>query len=52
LAAVYALGADIMGLRGAACTSGDRVNGRITRENVQALVEAARHIEQHAGAEG
>ncbi len=52
LAAVYALGADIMGLRGAACTSGDRVNGRITRENVQALVDAARRIEQHGGAEG
>lgn len=51
LAAVYALGADIMGLRGAACTSGDRVNGRITRENVQALVEAARRIEKRAGAE-
>lgn len=48
LPAVYALGADIMGLRGAACTSGDRVNGRITRENVQALVEAARRAKKHA----
>lgn len=51
LSTVYALGADIMGLRGAACTSGDRVNGRITRENVQALVEAARRIEKRADAE-
>jgi uncharacterized protein (UPF0264 family) len=51
LPAVYALGADIMGLRGAACTRGDRVNGRITRENVQALVEAARRIEKRGGAE-
>ncbi len=51
LAIVCALGADIMGLRGAACTSGDRVHGRITRENVQALVETARCIETHASLE-
>ena len=51
LSTVYALGADIIGLRGAACTSGDRVNGRITRENVQVLVEAAKRIEKRAGAE-
>jgi uncharacterized protein (UPF0264 family) len=51
LAAVYVLGADIIGLRGAACTSGDRVNGKITKENVQALVEAARRIEKRGGAE-
>lgn len=51
LSTVYALRADIMGLRGAACTSGDRVNGRITRGNVQAIVEAARHIEKRADAE-
>jgi uncharacterized protein (UPF0264 family) len=51
LPAVYALGADIMGLRGAACTSGDRVNGRITSENVQAIVEAVRRIEKRGGAE-
>ena len=49
LSTVYALGADIMGLRGAACTSDDRVNGRITRENVQALVETARRIEKRIG---
>ena len=48
LPAVYDLGADIMGLRGAVCTSGDRVNGRITRQNVQALVKAAKITEKHA----
>lgn len=41
---VEALGVDIVGFRGAACTNGDRVNGRITRENVQALTEAARSL--------
>ena len=48
LPAVYALGADVAGLRGAACTNSDRVNGRITRENVRALAEAMRRIEKHA----
>lgn len=51
LPAIYALGADIVGLRGAACTNGDRVNGRITRENVRVLVEAARRSEKRAGLE-
>ncbi len=51
LPAVYALNADIVGLRGAACTNSDRLSGRITRENVRALVEAKRHIEKHAGLE-
>ena len=46
LSAVKALGADIAGLRGAACTNGDRVNGRITRENVQALTKATRSIKK------
>lgn len=49
LPVVYALGADIAGLRGAACTSGDRVNGRITRESVRALVETVKRIEKRAG---
>lgn len=48
LPTVYALGADIAGLRGAACTNGDRVKGRITRESVQALADAVRRIEKHA----
>ncbi len=51
LPAVYALNADIVGLRGAACTNSDRLSGRITRENVRALVEAKRHIEKHTGLE-
>jgi uncharacterized protein (UPF0264 family) len=48
LPAVYALGADVVGLRGAACTHGDRVNGRITRENVRELVEVVRRAEKQA----
>jgi uncharacterized protein (UPF0264 family) len=37
---IYNLGADVAGLRGAACAQGDRANGHITREKVQELVEA------------
>ena len=51
LQSVYALGADIAGLRGAACTNSDRENGKITRGNVRALVEALRSIEKHASLE-
>jgi uncharacterized protein (UPF0264 family) len=51
LPAVHALGADIAGLRSAACTNSDRVNGRVTREIVRALVEAAKCIEKRAGVE-
>ncbi len=39
LSTICTIGADIVGLRGAVCTQGDRVHGRITRENVQNLVE-------------
>jgi uncharacterized protein (UPF0264 family) len=46
LPAVYALGADIVGVRGAACTHGNRVDGRITRETVRDLVEVVRRIEK------
>jgi uncharacterized protein (UPF0264 family) len=46
LPAVYALGADMVGLRGAACTHGDRVDGRITRETVRELVEVVRRIDK------
>jgi uncharacterized protein (UPF0264 family) len=46
LLAVYALGADVAGVRGAACTRGDRVDGRITRENVRALVEVVKRAEK------
>lgn len=51
LPVVYALGADVVGLRGAACTHGDRVAGRITRETVKALVETVKRIEKRAGIE-
>jgi uncharacterized protein (UPF0264 family) len=40
----YALKADIVGLRGAACTGGDRVNGQITRENVRQLAEIVKSL--------
>jgi hypothetical protein len=43
---VYSLGAEVVGLRGAACTYGDRVNGRITKEKVRELVEIARHLKK------
>jgi len=46
VAAVYALGADIAGVRGAACTLNDRVNGKITREKVQELVEIVKRAEK------
>jgi uncharacterized protein (UPF0264 family) len=46
LPAIYALGADIAGVRGAACTHGNRVEGRITRETVRELVEIVRRAEE------
>jgi hypothetical protein len=48
LPTVYASGADVVGLRGAACTHGDRVDGRITRETVRELVEVVRRAETQA----
>lgn len=48
LPVVYALGADVAGLRAAACTQNDRVNGRITREKVAELVEVIRRAEAQA----
>ena len=41
LPVVYGLGADVAGLRGAACTNSDRDHGRITRKLVQELVETS-----------
>ncbi len=35
---IYSLGADIAGIRGAACTFGDRIKGQITRERVSEIV--------------
>ena len=46
LAVVYSLGADIAGLRGAACTNSNRVTGQITRKLVSELDEAIRQAEQ------
>jgi uncharacterized protein (UPF0264 family) len=43
---VHALGADVVGLRGAACTLSDRVNGEITREKVRELVEVVKSAEK------
>ncbi len=46
LALLCKLGADVVGLRSAACTSGDRINGRITSENVRAIAQTVRAAEQ------
>jgi len=46
LLVVHALGADVAGLRGAACTLSDRVNGQITREKVQELAEVVKSAEK------
>lgn len=48
LPVVYALGADIAGLRGAACTCSDRVGGVMKRELVRELVETIRQAEAQA----
>lgn len=41
---VYSLGADIAGLRGAACTNSDRVTGQITQEKVKELVDVVKSL--------
>lgn len=46
LAEVYALDADVAGVRGSACSLNDRVNGEITREKVQELVEIVKRAEK------
>jgi uncharacterized protein (UPF0264 family) len=46
ISTVYGLGADIAGLRGAACTDSDRNKGHITRELVAELVEAVKQAEK------
>jgi len=45
---IYALGADIVGLRSAACTGGDRINGLVERENVHELAEIIRRFAAQA----
>jgi uncharacterized protein (UPF0264 family) len=42
---VYDLGADVAGVRGAACTSNDRVNGVITSRLVRGLVESVKKVQ-------
>jgi (5-formylfuran-3-yl)methyl phosphate synthase len=39
LGIISSLSVDVIGLRGAACTNGDRVHGQITREKVRELAE-------------
>ena len=46
LPVVYSLGADVVGVRGAACTQNDRVNGQITRKKVRELVEVIKRAEK------
>jgi uncharacterized protein (UPF0264 family) len=48
LPVVYGLGADVAGLRGAACTNSNRVTGQITRKLVHELVEIVRQEETQA----
>jgi uncharacterized protein (UPF0264 family) len=43
LATIKELGPDVVGLRGAACANGDRVNGQITREKVQEIASILKH---------
>ena len=46
LSTVYSLGADIAGVRGAACTNGDRNNGHITRKLVSDLVKTVKQAKR------
>jgi hypothetical protein len=46
LPVIYSLGADIAGLRGAACTNSDRVNGELKRNLVKELVEVVKQAEK------
>jgi len=48
LPVVYGLGADVAGLRGAACTNNYRDNGQITRKLVHELVETVKQAEKQA----
>ena len=48
LPVVYDLGADIAGLRGAACTNSNRVTGQINRKLVSELVDVVKQVETQA----
>ena len=43
---VFSLGADIVGLRGAVCTRGDRLEGTITRQLVEEMVQIVTNMEK------
>ncbi len=45
LSLLCSFGVDIIGVRGAACTGGDRVNGRIGLQNVRDLVDVVKNAE-------
>ncbi len=49
LCTLCALGVDIIGVRGAACTGGDRVNGYVTKEKVADLVQIVQGAKQLQG---
>ena len=49
LPVIYGLGADIAGLRGAACTNSDRVRGELKRNLVEELVGVVRQAEMQHG---
>lgn len=46
LPVIHSLGADVAGVRGAACTQSDRVNGQITSEKVRELVKFVKRAEK------
>jgi uncharacterized protein (UPF0264 family) len=48
LPAIFSLGADVAGLRGAACTNSDRLKGYITEEKVRELVDVVKGAEKQA----
>jgi hypothetical protein len=52
LAKIYGIGADVVGLRGAACTSSNRVTGQITKELVAELAEVIRQAEAKLSVRG
>ena len=46
LSVVYGLGADVAGLRGAACTNSDRVTGQLKKDLVRELVDILKQAEK------
>jgi (5-formylfuran-3-yl)methyl phosphate synthase len=52
LPALCALGTDIIGVRGAACTGGDRVNGSVTKEKVTQLAKIVKNAQKQLSPAG